>query len=101
MPNISEYTDDRKLLRDYYGEAKARNPAYSHQLFSIKAGLKSKGFLYDALHGNRTISRSIIFSLSQAMRLNEYEMEYFVHPSASEINNCLSAMSTLLGYQLL
>jgi uncharacterized protein (TIGR02147 family) len=77
MPNISEYTDYRKFLRDYYEEAKAKNPGYSYQVFSIKAGLKSKGFLYNVLHGKRAISRSNIFSFSQAMRLNKYEMEYF------------------------
>jgi uncharacterized protein (TIGR02147 family) len=77
MPNISEYTDYRKFLQDFYEEAKARNPVFSYQLFSIKAGLKSKGFIYNVIHGKRSISRSILFSLSQAMRLNKYEMEFF------------------------
>jgi uncharacterized protein (TIGR02147 family) len=77
MPDISNYTDYRKFLQDYYKETKAKNPGYSYQLFSIKAGMKSKGFLFNVLHGKRPISRSNIFSLSQAMRLNRYEMEYF------------------------
>lgn len=77
MPNISEYTDYRKFLQDYYEEARAKNPHYSYQLFAIKAGLKSKGFLHNVLHGKRSISRANIFSISQAMRLDKYEMEYF------------------------
>jgi uncharacterized protein (TIGR02147 family) len=77
MPDISKYTDYRTFLRDYYNETKAKNPGYSYQLFSIKAGMKSKGFLFNVLHGKRPISRSNIFGLSQAMRLDRYEMEYF------------------------
>jgi len=77
MPDISTYTDYRKFLQDYYEETKAKNPGYSYHLFSVKAGMKSRGFLFNVLHGKRPISRSNIFSLSQAMRLNRYEMEYF------------------------
>lgn len=77
MPDISIYTDYRKYLQDYYKETKAKNPGYSYQLFAVKAGMKSKGLLFNVLHGKRPISRSTIFGLAQAMRLNRYEMEYF------------------------
>jgi uncharacterized protein (TIGR02147 family) len=77
MPDISKYTDYRKFLRDYYEETKEKNSGYSYQTFSIKAGLKSKGFLFNVIHGKRSISRSNLFSISQAMRLNHYETEYF------------------------
>lgn len=77
MPDIYNYTDYRKFLQDYYEEAKGRNPAFSYQVFSEKAGIRSRGFLYNVVHGRRTLSKSHIFAISQAMRLNRYESDYF------------------------
>jgi len=77
MPNICLYTDHKKFLQDYYEEARSRNPGFSYQVFSQKAGIKSRGFLYNVLHGKRKLSNSNIFGLSQAMHLNKYESEYF------------------------
>jgi uncharacterized protein (TIGR02147 family) len=77
MPDIGKYTDYRKFLQDYYEEAKRKNPGFSYQVFSQKAGIKSRGFLYNVVHGRRSLSKSHVFALSQAMRLNRYETEYF------------------------
>jgi uncharacterized protein (TIGR02147 family) len=77
MPNIVEYTDYRKLLNDYYEETKARNPYFSYQVFSEKAGIKSKGFLYNVIQGTRDLAQSNVFGLIQAMKLNKKESEYF------------------------
>jgi uncharacterized protein (TIGR02147 family) len=77
MPDISKYTDYRKFLSDYYEEAKAKNPGFSYQVFSTSAGIKSKGFLHNVIQGRRSLSKSNIFGLSQAMRLNKYETDYF------------------------
>jgi uncharacterized protein (TIGR02147 family) len=77
MPNISEYTDHRKFLNDYYEETKARNRNFSYQVFSEKAGIKSKGFLHNVIRGSRDLSKSNVFGLIQAMRLNKKESEYF------------------------
>lgn len=76
MPDICQYMDYRKFLRDYYEEAKKKNPLFSYQLFSEKAGIKSRGFLYNVVHGRRALSNSHVFGLSQAMHLNRYETEY-------------------------
>ena len=77
MPNICEYTDYRKFISDYYTEAKAKNPGYSYQVFAIKAGLKSKGFLHNVVQGKRSLSRSNVIAFSQAMKLNRHETDYF------------------------
>jgi uncharacterized protein (TIGR02147 family) len=77
MPDICQYTDYRKFLQDYYAEAKSKNPGFSYQVFSDKAGIKSRGFLYNVVCGRRSLSKSHVFALSQAMRLNRYETEYF------------------------
>lgn len=77
MPHIYDYTDYRKFLKDYYTEARGRNRAFSYQVFSEKAGIRSRGFLYNVVHGRRTLSNSHVFAVSQAMRLNRDESRYF------------------------
>lgn len=77
MPNIYEYTDYRKYLKDYYNNAKSVNNNYSYQILSQKAGIKSKGFLHNVIKGTRNLSKSNIFGLSQAMKLSRHEADYF------------------------
>lgn len=77
MSDISTYTDYRKFLIDYYKEGKAKNHGFSFQVFSDRAGLKSKGFLCNVMQGKRGLSRDNIFGLSQAIGLNKYEADYF------------------------
>jgi uncharacterized protein (TIGR02147 family) len=77
MPNICDYTDYREFLKDHYREVKARNPNYSYQVLSMKAGFKSKGFLHNVIQGKRPISKKNIFGLSQALKLNKWETDYF------------------------
>src|SRR5271157_3051902 len=77
MPNICRYIDYKRFLKDYYEEARRKNPGFSYQVFSQKAGIKSRGFLYNVIQGRRSLSKSGIFGLAQAMRLNKYESDYF------------------------
>lgn len=77
MPNICEYTDYRTFLNDYYEDKKSKNRYFSYQIFSEKAGINSKGFIYNVIQGKRNLSKSHIFKLSQAIKLNRYEADYF------------------------
>jgi uncharacterized protein (TIGR02147 family) len=77
MPDICRYTEYKKFLQDYYEEARSKNPGFSYRVFSQKAGIKSRGFLYNVLQGRRSLSKSNIFGLTQAMRLNKNESDYF------------------------
>jgi uncharacterized protein (TIGR02147 family) len=77
LPNISEYTDYRAFLSDFYDETKAKNPGFSYQTFSDRAGLASKGFLFNVIKGRRSLSKSNIFGLSKAMKLSKNETDYF------------------------
>jgi len=77
MPVISEYTNYREYLIAFYTEAKTRNPYFSYQLFAQKAGIKSKGFLFNVIKGKRNLTKSNIFGLIQAMKLNKDEANYF------------------------
>ena len=77
MPDISTYTDYRQFLKDYYEEVKSKNPGFSYLAFAQKAGLNSKGFIFNVIAGKRTLSRSNILGFIQAMKLDKYEADYF------------------------
>ncbi|MBD3322544.1 MAG: TIGR02147 family protein [Chitinivibrionales bacterium] len=77
MPNVFEYTNYREYLEDYYAGKKNGNPHFSYQLFSDKAGFKDKSCLYSVIKGKRSLSKTGIFKISQAIKLNHYESEYF------------------------
>jgi uncharacterized protein (TIGR02147 family) len=77
MPDIYTYTDYRKLLADYYAEHKRDNAGFSYQSFASKAGFPNRGFLYNVITGIKSLSRSSAVKLSQAMKLNAAEADYF------------------------
>jgi uncharacterized protein (TIGR02147 family) len=77
MINVFDYTDYRKYLEDYYEEKKASNPAFSYQQMTEKAGFNNRGFIYLLVKGQRSISKSNCFKLSQALNHDRYEEEYF------------------------
>jgi uncharacterized protein (TIGR02147 family) len=77
MPDISSYTDYRRFLGDYYKEAKGKNQRFSYQIFAKRAGFKSKSFICTVVQGKRSLSRACVIALSQAMKLNKTETDYF------------------------
>lgn len=77
MPDITTFTDSRAFLLAWYEETKLKHPGFSYQVFSESAGIKSRGFLHNVIQGKRKLSRTNIFGLSQAMRLNKHEADYF------------------------
>jgi|WetSurMetagenome_2_1015567.scaffolds.fasta_scaffold00328_21 uncharacterized protein (TIGR02147 family) len=77
MPDIFTYSDSRSFLKDYYDEQKKASPAFSYQFFADKAGLKSKTFMYKVITGQKTLSKSAVFAVAQAIGLKKKETEYF------------------------
>jgi uncharacterized protein (TIGR02147 family) len=77
MPDIAHYVDYRPFLADYYRECKKDNPAFSYQMLSQKAGIKSRGFLHNVIKGRRALSPSNVFGLARAMKLSPAQTEYF------------------------
>ena len=77
MINVFDYTDFRKYLTNYYAERKRNNPRFSYQIIADKAGIKSKGFIYNIINGKKILSKSNIFKLSKALEHNQYEADYF------------------------
>lgn len=77
MADVFAYTDYRKFLADYYKQNKARNPAFSYQMLSDKAGFPNRGFVYNVISGSKNLSKSSAVKLSQAMEMNPKEADYF------------------------
>ncbi|MGL1904103.1 MAG: TIGR02147 family protein [Fibrobacterales bacterium] len=77
MINIFEYTDYKSFLSDFYEFKKGENSNFSYQTLATKAGFKNKGFVYNIFKGNKGLSKSNIFKLTQALSLNKIETEYF------------------------
>jgi uncharacterized protein (TIGR02147 family) len=96
MVNVFDYSDFRQYLSDYYEEKKMDNPGFSYQTIANKAGLKSKGFIYNIINGRKILSKSNCFKLSQALGLNQYEAEYFENCVAfSQTDNHLERKNIL------
>jgi len=77
MPDIAKYLDYRPFLADYYHECKKANPAFSYQMLSQRAGIKSRGFLHNVIKGRRALAPGNVFGLGRAMKLSPVETEYF------------------------
>ncbi len=77
MPHVFDYTDFRKYLADYYAEQKAARSSFSYQYLAQKAGFRNKGFVHSIINGRKNLSPASVYKLSQALRLNRPETEYF------------------------
>ncbi len=77
MSRIYAYINSRQFLKDYYEERKKAQPSFSYQYFANKAGFKSKSFIFKVITGQKTLSKTAVFALAQAMELKKHETEYF------------------------
>jgi uncharacterized protein (TIGR02147 family) len=75
--DLSAYMDYRKFLKDYYEASKTENPHFSYCLFSRKAGISSKGLLYNVLQGKRHLSKAHVVGMCRALKLDRHQCEYF------------------------
>jgi uncharacterized protein (TIGR02147 family) len=77
MPNIYEYLDFRKFLRDFYEENKLQSPTFSFQSFARKAHIASSGFLLHVMKGERNLTRPVMLNVARAMKLTTGQTDYF------------------------
>jgi uncharacterized protein (TIGR02147 family) len=77
LPNVFAYLNYRDFLRDYYQEAKAKNPAFSYQFLANKAGFKSKSFVKLVIDGRKNLSEESLGKLGRALRLPPKAFSYF------------------------
>lgn len=77
MSSIFNYFDYRKYLVTYYEEKKKCSPHFSYQSFALKAGFSSKSFIYNVLHGTKTLSRTSVVKICRALGFSKSEASYF------------------------
>jgi uncharacterized protein (TIGR02147 family) len=87
--SLFEFTDYRLYLRSYYDTEKERNSKFSHRYLANKLGLSTSNFLLLVMQGKRNISSDLRFRLSQYLKHNKDEAEYF----ESMVNFCQATSS--------
>lgn len=76
MKPITEYTDFRQLMLDYYEDRKRRS-AFSWRDFSKAAGFTSSSYMKVVCDGKSKLSKIGVERTGVAMGLMGFEMEYF------------------------
>ena len=76
MKPITEYTDFRQLMLDYYEDRKRRS-AFSWRDFSKAAGFTSSSYMKVVCDGKSKLSKIGVERTGVAMGLVGFEMEYF------------------------
>ncbi len=76
-PDILNYTDFRKYLRDLYDFLKETTPYFSYRYFSKMAGFSSPNFYKLVADNKRNISADAIERFTKALKLDVKEARYF------------------------
>lgn len=76
-PNLFQYRDYRKYLRDYYATAKASRAGFSLREFSKKGGFGSSNLFKLVMDGDRNLSEKSIRKFSMALNHTKQEAEFF------------------------
>ena len=76
-PDLFQYTNYRKYLRDYYQFKKAQAKSFSFQNFAKKAKISSSGFLLHVMNGERNLTKPVLLRVAQALELDRSQTEYF------------------------
>ncbi|MBN1577574.1 MAG: TIGR02147 family protein [Chitinispirillaceae bacterium] len=77
LPNVIEYLDYRKYLHDYFEHKKGENSLFSFGVLARKAGFRNRGFMHSVMAGNKNLSKSSVFKISQALSHSKSESDYF------------------------
>lgn len=77
QPNVFDYTDYRKFLRDHYSFMKETTSFFSHRYFMNKAKINSPNFLKNVMEGKKNLSKKSIFKFTDALGLKKRETDYF------------------------
>ena len=78
-PDIFQYVDYRRFLKDMYLYKKSRNPSFSENAFVFSAGFgkNSRGYLGLVVKNKRNLTPKSITGFARAMDLNPEESLYF------------------------
>ncbi len=76
-PQIFEYYDHRRYLRDMYSAVKKKNLSFSYRFIAKRAGFSSPSFFVKVLEGTNQLNMSTILKLAEIFKLSEKDKEYF------------------------
>ncbi|MGM0443108.1 MAG: TIGR02147 family protein [Fibrobacterota bacterium] len=76
MESVFLYSDYRKYMSDYFEEMK-RESRFSYQAFADSARIKSRGFIFRVIKGDKNLSAESSSRIARAMNLAKKEVEYF------------------------
>jgi uncharacterized protein (TIGR02147 family) len=76
-PNLFEYLDYRKFLRDWFVAKKELNRRFSHRAFARRAGQRSPSTLSDVMEGRRNLTQSTTESFCKALAFTAEENSFF------------------------
>jgi len=77
-PNVTEYIDYRRYLKDVYHASKQnKRESLSFRAFSLRAGFSSPNYLKLVMDGQRNLSLEGAQKFANALGLNKTEREYF------------------------
>lgn len=77
MPDIFQYSDARKFLKDLLEEKKKENRQFSHRAVLQKMGVSSTGFLANVLSGRKNLTPDQVQKLGIILKLKAAEARYF------------------------
>ena len=77
MPEIFQYFDYRKFLKDLFDEKKKENRQFSHRAVLQKMGISSTGFLANVVSGRKNLTQPQVQRLAQVLKLKAPEARYF------------------------
>lgn len=76
-PNLIEYSDYRRYLRDYYETRKASNADFSYRYLALRAGINSSAFYKYVMEGKRNLTKGSLLKTCLALDLKDRDAEYF------------------------
>jgi uncharacterized protein (TIGR02147 family) len=79
LPDVFQYSDYRRFLADFYACQKQRQPSFSYESFSRKAGFRNRGFLFNVIAGRKNLSAASVGKLASHVTRTAGEADYFAN----------------------
>lgn len=77
-PQVREYLDYRKFLKDFYSQKKEYSSDYSYRVFSRMAGISSPSHLKMVMDGKRNLTHATVSKYKKALGLKKkQDAQYF------------------------
>jgi len=77
FPTLTQYSDYREFLRDYYETRKASDADFSYRFLALRAGINSSAFYKYVIEGKRNLTKASILKTCLALKLKDRDAEYF------------------------